>query len=117
MSLKHLAGEVCAVSKQLVVVDNGLIQEHTGNSWSVLLAQDCKDVTVNVVSDEVVSFFTLERLEWADINLGKLNLLHLVLLLLLLDLSWILLTHLVLSLTLRGALISDYFVIAILLLL
>lgn len=115
MSLVHLAGEVLAVSKQLVVVDNGLIQEHTSDSWSVLLAQDCHDVTVNVVSDEVVSLFTLEGFKWADINLGKLDELHL-LLLLLLSLTLILLAHLVLSLALGGALVSHYFVIGILLL-
>ena len=116
MSLVHLAGEVLAVSKQLVVVDNGLIQEHTSDSWSVLLAQDCHDVTVNVVSDEVVSLFTLEGFKWADINLGKLDELHLLLLLLLLSLTLILLAHLVLSLALGGALVSHYFVIGILLL-
>lgn len=105
------------VSKQLVEVDNRLIEKHSGNSWSVLLAQDCKDVSIDVVSDEVVSFFTLKGIEWANINLGQLNNLHLRLCLLLLNLSWILLTHWVLSLALRGALISHYFVIAILLLL
>jgi len=43
VSFKDLTWEVLAVSKQLTEVNGRLIKEHTSNSWSDFLSQDCWD--------------------------------------------------------------------------
>lgn len=94
-----LSLEVCILSEQQFEVDSRLVKEHTSDCGSKLFTIGGMDGLVNVVTNEVVSIITLQRVELSHIHLRKLHwlflLLHLLLLLHHLLLSW-LLTHLTL---------------------
>lgn len=54
MSLVDLAGEVLWVGQKEFEVNGGLIKEHTGDSWSILITEGLLDDTIDIVADKVV---------------------------------------------------------------
>lgn len=73
MSLVHLRCEVRGVGEELLEVDNGLIEEHTGDSWGVSVSEGHLDDTVDVVSDEVALVLTRELIEGDHVSLRQLK--------------------------------------------
>lgn len=84
--LVDLVNEVLLVGEQLLVVDVGLIEDHTGDGRSLVLAEGVQDGRVDAVTDEVLtSLSVLQALELRSVNhghdeLATLRLLHLLLL-------------------------------------
>lgn len=73
MSLVDLAGEVLVVGQEKLEVNGGLVEEHSGDSWSELVSELALDQAVDGVSDEVVLVLTLERVELGKIDLRQLD--------------------------------------------
>jgi hypothetical protein len=59
MSLGDLLLEVILVSEQFLVIDSGLIQDHTCDGRSFLFTVCLEDGRIDVVTDEVITFLTL----------------------------------------------------------
>lgn len=103
IGLACLGLEVLVLRQQQLEIDSGLIEEHTSNCWCESITILVVDGLVNVVTNKVISFITLQLVELRHIDVWKLHwslllLRHLLLLLLLhhhLLLRW-LLTHLLL---------------------
>lgn len=71
MSLGNLLLEVVLVSEQLLVVDSGLIQDHTGDGRGFLLTVSLEDGRIDVVTNEVVTIFATQAIELTNVNLRK----------------------------------------------
>lgn len=71
ISFVDLSSEVLVVRKQLLEVDSIFIQKHASNSWSILFPVSLLDDCINVVSDKVVSVWTLKLFQLRNIDLRK----------------------------------------------
>jgi hypothetical protein len=121
MGLVDLADEELVVGQKLLLVDDGLIQEHTCNDTSGLISIHCLDGGIDTITDEVLFLLTLNLVEAGKVNLRQLKVLLLLLLLLhLLNVllrHWILVASILTTLSIhRSSLGTSLFVIAILLL-
>lgn len=121
MGLVDLADEELVIGQKLLLVDDGLIQEHTCNDTSGLISIDGLDGGIDTVSYEVLFLFSVNLIEAWEVNLRQLK--ELLLLLLLLHLLNVLLRHWILVASIlttlaihRSSLGTSLFVIAILLL-
>lgn len=90
ISFFSLGIEVVVVGKKVLEVNGGLIQQHSGNGWSILFSKDSHDRSVDVVANEVVSLLPSQSIQLVHVDLRELEI-HLLLLLLhhLLVLLWI----------------------------
>lgn len=79
MSLVDFAYEERVVSQKLLWVNGLLVQEHTSDDSGNLFSVDLLDGGIDTVSNEVLSFFTLDLLKAGKVNLWKMELLLLLL--------------------------------------
>lgn len=84
--LVDLAHEELVVCEELLRVNGGLVQEHTGDHAGNLVSIDLLNCWIDTVSNEVLSFVTLQIVKVGKVNLWKLKLAELLLLLLVLSL-------------------------------
>jgi len=78
VSLSNLLLEVDLIGEQFFVIDSGLVQDHTGDGRSFLFTVSLEDGGVNVVTNEVVTLFTLQVIKGSDVYLRQPQLLGLL---------------------------------------
>lgn len=71
--LLHLGSEVLLVRQQLLVVDSGFIKNHTGHGRGLFLAIRGEDRSVDVVSNEVLTFLAFKEVKRTGIDLRQLQ--------------------------------------------
>lgn len=78
-----LGVEVIIVSDQLFQVDDLFVKKHTGQSWSISLAEGLGDSSEDGVTHKLVALTAFKAFKLSHVNLRKLHLCNLV------SLSWI----------------------------
>ena len=126
VGLACLGLEVLVVGQQLLEINCLLVEKHTGDGWCILFTVSLVDCLVNVVTNEVASVITLERVKLGNVHLRKLHRRGLLLLLLHLHLlrwhhhllsRWLLCWHLLLLLLLLLIVHTHWHLLLLLLLL
>lgn len=72
--LLHLGSEVLLIRQQLLVVDSGFIKNHTGHGRGLFLAIRVEDWSVDVVTNEVLTFLAFEEVKRTGIDVRQLQL-------------------------------------------
>lgn len=126
VGLACLGLEVLVVGQQLLEINCLLVEKHTGDGWCIIFTVSLVDCLVNVVTNEVASVITLERVKLGNVHLRKLHRRGLLLLLLHLHLlrwhhhllsRWLLCWHLLLLLLLLLIVHTHWHLLLLLLLL
>jgi hypothetical protein len=73
MGLVDLADEELVVCEKLLGVNNRLIQEHSSDDTSDLVAVDCLNGGINAVTHEILSIFSLHVVKVGEVHLWKLK--------------------------------------------
>jgi len=71
-----LNGKVLSISKQLLEVNDLLVEEHTCDSWSELITEFTLDNTIDTVTNEVALVLSLELVKLSHVDLRKSEELH-----------------------------------------